>query len=106
MSHRIRSLWVLSATCIIFVAGWGSAGALADEIRIGVVDTERVLAESAPAVRALRKIEKEFLPRDQELKKMTAQAKALQDVLEKEGNSMPEGERRNKERDLASLNRE
>ena len=60
-------------------------GAHADEIKIGVVDTERILAESAPAVRALKKIEKEFLPRDQEIKKMASQAKVLQDLLEKDG---------------------
>jgi outer membrane protein len=88
------------------VSAWGPVAAIADEIKIGVVDTERVLAESAPAVRALRKIEKEFLPRDQELKKLASQAKTLQDLLEKEGSSIAEDERRNKERDLATLNRE
>ena len=68
---------------MILASAWGSAGALADEIKIGVVDTERILAESAPAVRALKKIEKEFLPRDQEIKKLALQAKALQDLLGK-----------------------
>lgn len=94
------------AASVFFAFAWGSAGALADEIKIGVVDTERILAESAPALRALKKIEKEFLPRDQELKKMASQAKALQDLLEKDGKTMPEAERRSKERDLATLNRE
>ncbi|WP_425433855.1 OmpH family outer membrane protein [Nitrosovibrio tenuis] len=101
-------LWRRSITtvCVLFAFAWGTVGALADEIKIGVVDTERILAESAPAVRALKKIEKEFLPRDQELKKMASQAKALQDVLEKDGKTMAEADRRNKERDLATLNRE
>lgn len=106
LKHKIHSRRVLTAACIIFVSAWGPVAAIADEIKIGVVDTERVLAESAPAVRALRKIEKEFLPRDQELKKMASQAKTLQDLLEKEGSSIAEDERRNKERDLATLNRE
>lgn len=103
-----KVLWqaTLTATCIIFASALGTAGALADDIKIGVVDTERVLAESAPAVRALKKIEKEFLPRDQEIKKMALEAKTLQDFLEKEGQTMPEAERRDKERDLATLNRE
>ncbi len=106
LKHKIHSRRVLTAACIIFVSAWGPIAAIADEIKIGVVDTERVLAESAPALRALRKIEKEFLPRDQELKKMASQAKTLQDLLEKEGSSIAEDERRNKERDLATLNRE
>jgi outer membrane protein len=37
---------------------------------------------------------------------MASQAKILQDLLEKEGQTMPEVDRRNKERDLANLNRE
>ena len=37
---------------------------------------------------------------------MASQAKALQDMLEKDGKTMPEADRRNKERDLATLNRE
>ncbi|MEO8992341.1 MAG: OmpH family outer membrane protein [Nitrosospira sp.] len=91
---------------MILSSAWGSAGALADEIKIGVVDTERILAESAPAVRALKKIEKEFLPRDQEIKKLAIQTKALQDLLETEGKTMTEADRRSKERELAALNRE
>ena len=78
----------------------------AAEIKIGIVNTERVLIESAPAVRAQKKIEKEFLPRDQELKKMTSQIKVLQEQLEKEGASLQEIDRRGKERELANLNRE
>ncbi len=91
---------------MILSSAWGSAGALADEIKIGVVDTERILAESAPAVRALKKIEKEFLPRDQEIKKLAIQTKALQDLLETEGKTMTEADRRSKDRELAALNRE
>ncbi len=94
------------AACIVLASASGFLCAHANEIKIGVVDTERVLAESAPAVRALKKIEKEFLPRDQEIKKMASQAKALQDTLEKDGKAIPEADRRNKERDLATLNRE
>jgi outer membrane protein len=94
------------AACVIIASASGFLGAHANDIKIGVVDTERILAESAPAVRALKKIEKEFLPRDQEIKKMASQAKVLQEVLETEGKTMPEADRRNKERDLATLNRE
>jgi outer membrane protein len=107
LKQKVLTLRTLTAAaCMILSSAWGSAGALADEIKIGVVDTERILAESAPAVRALKKIEKEFLPRDQEIKKLALQAKALQDLLENEGKTMPEVDRRTKERELATLNRE
>ena len=106
MKHKILGRTLIAITCILVASIYGTANALAEDIKIGVVDTERVLAESAPAVRALRKIEREFLPRDQELKKLAIQAKELQDLLEKEGKRMSEAERRSKERHLAALNRE
>ena len=56
-----------------------SAGlATAADFKVGVVDTERVLRESAPAMKAESKIEKEFSGRDQEIKKLLRQAKELQ----------------------------
>ena len=106
LEHKVQWRRTLTAACIVLAFTSGSFSAHADDIKIGVVDTERVLAESAPAVRALKKIEKEFLPRDQEIKKMASQAKALQDQLEKDGKNMSEADRRNQERDLAVLNRE
>ena len=100
----------MTAACIMLASVGLSFGAPpaanANEIKIGIVNTEKILREAAPAVKAQKKIEKEFLPRDQELQKMAKQAKALQEQLEKEGATLPETDRRNKERDLANLNRE
>ena len=80
--------------------------AMAAEFKIGFVNTERVFREAAPAVKAQKKLEKEFAARDQELQKMTKQAKDLQTYLEKEGVTISDADRRNKERDLANLNRD
>ena len=80
--------------------------AQANEVKIGFVNTERLLREAAPAIRALKKLEKEFAPRDQELQKMAKQGKDLQTQLEKEGVTMAESDRRNKEADLARINRD
>lgn len=76
----------------------------ADGFRIGVVDTERILRESDQAVRAEKKIEKEFASRDQEIKKLIKQSKDLQASLEKDGSTMSDTVRRNKERELANMN--
>jgi outer membrane protein len=86
----------LFASCI--------ALAQANESRIGVVDTERILRESEQAVNAEKKIEKEFAIRDQEIKKLIKQAKELQEALEKESGKMSDSNRRIKERELANLN--
>ena len=93
----------------ILVAGWmmqTAVGVSAAELRVGFVNTDRVFREAAPAIKAQKKLEKEFAVRDQELQKMARQAKDLQTFLEKEGMTSGESERRNKERDLANLNRD
>jgi outer membrane protein len=84
-------------------AAWAGA---AQDIKIGFVSTERLFREAAPAVRALKKLEKEFAPRDAEMQKLAKQAKDLQAQLEKESVTMSESDRRNKEGELARLNRE
>ncbi len=78
--------------------------ASAGDFRIGVVDTERILRESDQAIRAEKKIEKEFAARDQEIKKLTKQSKDLQISLEKDGSTMSDSVRRTKERELANMN--
>lgn len=83
-----------------------AAGASAAETKIGFVNTERVFREAAPAMKAQKKLEKEFAAREQELQKMAKQAKELQTHLEREGVTISESDRRNKERDLANLNRD
>jgi outer membrane protein len=82
------------------------ANAQSNDFKIGFVSTERLFREAAPALRALKKLEKEFQPRDQELQKMAKQAKDLQTQLEKDGVTMAESERRAKEADLARINRD
>ena len=78
----------------------------ANEVKIGFVNMDRLLREAAPAIRALKKLEKEFAPREQELQKMAKQGKDLQTQLEKDGVTMAETDRRNKEADLARINRD
>ncbi len=74
--------------------------------KIGFVNTERLLREAPLSVRAQKKLEREFSPREQELQKMAKQARDLQALLDKEGVTMSDAERKNRERDLANLNRE
>ncbi len=98
----LRRIYFLLAGALLSAA----ATAQSNELKIGFVSTERLFREAAPAVRALKKLEKEFQPRDQELQKLAKQAKDLQTQLEKEGMTMAESDRRTKEADLARMNRE
>lgn len=82
-----------------------SAGvALAGDFKVGVVDTERVLRKSAPAMKAESKIEKEFSVRDQAIKKLMKQAKDLQATLDNDSGKLSDSDRRNKERELTAMN--
>jgi len=83
-----------------------TSSAWAADSRIGFVNTERIFRESAPAVRASKKLEKEFAARDADIQKLAKQFRDLQAHLEKETVTLSEGDRRNKERDLANLNRD
>lgn len=83
----------------------GSGPVLADT-KIGFVNTERLLREAPLSIAAQKRLEKEFSGREQELQKMARQARDVQTQLDKEGVTMSETERKNRERELVNLNRE
>ncbi len=98
-----RKLLVIAAAGLCLAAPLGAAFA---QSKIGVVQIERIVRDSAPALRAQKKLEAEFAKRDAELGKLADQLKRLQDELEKDGVTMSESLRRNKERDFNDLTRD
>jgi outer membrane protein len=105
---RINRWWFSHSVMVVMTIACtgGSVPVFAGDIKIGVVNTEKILRESVPAIQAQKKIEQEFVPRDEDIKKMAMQAKTLQDKLEKDSITMDETERRGLERNLANLSRE
>jgi outer membrane protein len=84
----------------------GTAQMAFADTKIGFVNSERLMREAAPAVRAQQRIEKEFEKRAQELQRMEKDLQALGTDLEQRGAKMAEADRRNKERALNDLNRD
>jgi outer membrane protein len=82
------------------------AMSLAADLKIGFVNTEKLFRESPLAVKAQKKLEKEFQSREQEIQKQVKQARELQNHLEKEGLTMSEADRGKKQKDLANLTRD
>ncbi len=82
-----------------------SGAALAADMKIGFVNTERVFREAAPAKRAQQKLEREFAARNSELAKLEKQGRDLQTELERDNVTLPESQRRDKERQLADISR-
>jgi len=97
-----RFVKVFVVTMMFVLPVHSSAG----EIKIGVVNTEKVLRESMPAIEAQKKIEREFQARDARIRELSAQITALQQELEKNTGTVDEEERRLKERELAGLSRQ
>lgn len=93
------------AIALMPALAFAQAGDLKD-IKIGFVSIERILKDSPPAVKANKKLEKEFQARGQEIEKLAKQARELQAVLEKESVTMSESDRRTKEGELGRLNRD
>ncbi len=78
----------------------------AADVKLGFVNTEKVFRDSQLAVKAQKKLEKEFQSREQDIQKMVKQARDLQTYLEKEGLALSEADRAKKQRDLANLSRD
>ena len=83
-----------------------SLAANAVEYKIGFVNTERVFREAAPAKRAQQVLEREFSARNAELGKLEKEGRDLQQELERENVTLPESQRRDKERRLADISRD
>jgi outer membrane protein len=76
------------------------------ESKIGFVNSQKILNEAPQAAKAKKRIEKDFEKRDQDLQKMAKQLQTMQEALEKNGVTMAESDRRNKEREFGDLNRD
>src|ERR1700681_3312384 len=94
----MKTLLALALALCVFAAQ-------AQALKIGFVNTERVFREAAPAKRAQQKLEKESAARTLELAKLEKQGRDLQTELERENVTIPEPQRREKERQLADISR-
>jgi outer membrane protein len=92
---------------VALLALMASVPALA-EIKIGYVDSQRLLEESPQAKAVSESLKAEFGPRQRDIQTQMAQAKAREDKLQKDAPTMSddqkaraEGELRNLQRDLS-----
>lgn len=97
--HKIITS-LLAAACVLM------AGPVGAEVKIGFVNSQRILNDAPQAAKAKKKLEKEFEKRDQELLKLSKQLQAAQESLEKNSVTLPEVDRRTKEREFNDLNRD
>ena len=90
----------------IAAAGLLAGAANAQELKIGYVNSERVLREATPAKAAQTKLEGEFSKRERELTEQAGRLKATADRLEKEAPTLSEAERSRRQRELVEQDRD
>ena len=81
-------------------------GTQAQELKIGYVNSERVLKEANPAKAAQAKLEAEFGKREKDLADVANRLKAAADKLDKDSPALSDAERTRRQRDLVEQDRE
>ena len=98
--------FVIMTAVIAVAAATAGTAAKAQELKIGYVNSDRVLREAGPAKAAQAKLEAEVKKREKELGDMDARLKAAADKLEKDAPTLAESERNRRQRDLVDQDRE
>ena len=92
-----------AAVAALLLALCGAAAA--QDYKIGVINTDRILRESAPAKDAARKIEQEFAAREATLARLDRELRDVTSQLER-GGTMTEADRAAKQREAETRGRE
>jgi outer membrane protein len=74
--------------------------------KIGFVNTERILRESAPAKASQQKLEQEFAKREKAIQESAAKLKELTDRLERDATVMSDSDRLKRQREAGDLERD
>jgi len=100
---NIRTLKMLAAA--VLLAGT-AAGVSAQDLKIGYVNSDRVLRDALPAKAAQAKLEAEFSKREKDLNELATRLKSASDRLDKESPTISETERVRRQRELVDQDRE
>jgi len=99
-SFTMKSL--LAAALLVGAA----ASASAQELKIGYVNSDRVLRDAVPAKAAQAKLEVEFSKREKDLIDLGNRLKTASDKLDKDAPTLGEGERTRRQRELVDQDRD
>jgi len=99
----LRTLKMLAAAALLVGT---AAGVSAQELKIGYVNSDRVLRDAVPAKAAQAKLEAEFSKREKDLTELANRLKAASDRLDKDSPTLVETERVRRQRELVDQDRE
>jgi outer membrane protein len=101
---KVRFSTIIVAVCLAAPAAVSFAQEAA--IRIGFVNTERILRDAAPAKASQQKLEQEFSKRDKELQELAARLKSIAETLERDAAVMTDSDRQRRQREYAELEKD
>jgi outer membrane protein len=104
-SLLLKSRALQTALAAAVLAG-AAVGAQAQELKIGYVNSDRVLRDAAPAKAAQAKLEAEFSKRQKEGDDAAGRLKAAAEKLDKDAPTLSEAERNRRQRELVDQDRE
>src|SRR5436190_20772693 len=102
----MMNLRPLKTLVAIGVLAGAAAGVGAQELKIGYVNSDRVLRDAVPAKAAQAKLEAEFSKREKDLTGLANRQKSASDKLDKDGPTLSETERTRRQRELVDQDRD
>jgi outer membrane protein len=100
MSKLLKSAALAAMLCA------SATGLQAQDLKIGYVNSERVMREANLAKLAQAKLETEFSKREKELKDLETKLRGAAEKLEKDSPTLSENERGRRQRDLVEADRD
>lgn len=97
---------IRSTLSILAISLLSIVAAHAQEIKIGYVNSERILRESSLAKAAQNKLEVEFNRREKEINELANRLKSLTERFEKDAPTLSENERARRQREIADQDRD
>jgi outer membrane protein len=100
MKTSIRTAALALALGLLSITAWSQ------EFKLGFVSLDRIIKEAQPAKTAQAKLEQEFSKREKELQTQGQQIKSMADQLERDGPTLSETQRANRQKQVVESDRD
>jgi outer membrane protein len=83
-----------------------ASGVMAQDSKVGYINTQRITAESAPAKAAQTKLEQEFSKRQKELADQQVSLKSFSEKFDRDAPTLTDSQRASRQKEFAELSRD
>ena len=98
--------FTLKTVLLSFIVALPMTVAIAADIKIGVVNTPKILDQAPQAEAATKKLEQEFAPREKAIVESQKKLQSMEEKLDRDGAIMSDAEHKKLERDVVALKRD